>query len=76
MVGVWGLGSNSGVGILDEFLLSHGKARRTTERLVKVESLSLLLLRALGLVVEGLEHMDWLVVERVVLVYWCRFRLP
>jgi hypothetical protein len=69
MAAVLGLGSNSGVGFLDEFLLNHGKARWTTERLVKVESPSLLLLRALGLVVEGLEHMDWLVVEQVVLMY-------
>jgi hypothetical protein len=53
-----GLGSNSGVGILDGFLLSHENARRTTERPAKVESPSLLFLRALGLVVEGLEYMD------------------
>src|ERR1700722_3313461 len=44
IIGVRGVGSNFGVGILDELLLSHGKARRTTERLAKVESPSLLLL--------------------------------
>jgi hypothetical protein len=49
MAGVWGLGSNSGVGILDGFLLSHRKAHQTTERLAKVESPSLLLLSSLGL---------------------------
>lgn len=40
MVGVWGLGSNSGVGILDEFLLSHGKAHQSTERLAEVEPIT------------------------------------
>ena len=49
MVGVWVLGSNSGVGILDEFLFSHGKAHQTTERLAEVESPSLLLVSSLGL---------------------------
>lgn len=44
-----GLGSNSGVGILDEYLLSHEKGHQTTKRLAEIESPSLPLVSILGL---------------------------